>query len=85
MAIIDHMSLGVADVPAARDFYVICFPNSGSTVLAKGEGFAVFGRARGVPAAITLRWPRSKRRQWCTCRLRRAQPGSGHERPCRRP
>ncbi|KII15448.1 VOC family protein [Phaeobacter sp. S60] len=46
MTIIDHMSLGVADVPAAREFYLTLLSKLGINCLAEGEGFAAFGRAR---------------------------------------
>ncbi|MGB3177937.1 MAG: hypothetical protein WBA90_08680 [Albidovulum sp.] len=46
MTIIDHMSLGVADVPAAREFYLTLLSKLGINCLAEGEGFATFGRAR---------------------------------------
>ncbi|MEZ5913489.1 MAG: VOC family protein [Paracoccaceae bacterium] len=46
MTTIDHMSLGVADVPAAREFYVKLLSKLGINCLAEGEGFAAFGRAR---------------------------------------
>ncbi len=46
MAAIDHMSLGVADVPAAREFDGKLLSKLGINCLAEGEGFAAFGRAR---------------------------------------
>lgn len=46
MTIIDHMSLGVSDVPAARKFYETLFSELGISCLASGDGFAAFGRSR---------------------------------------
>lgn len=46
MTIIDHMSLGVADVPAAKELYLKLLSKLGINCLAEGEGFAAFGRAR---------------------------------------
>lgn len=46
MITIDHLSLGVADVPAARQFYGALLAPMGIRCLAEGEGFAAFGRAR---------------------------------------
>lgn len=46
MTIIDHMSLGVADVPAAKELYLTLPSKLGIKCLAEGEGFAAFGRAR---------------------------------------
>lgn len=44
MTIIDHLSLGVADVPTARLFYGRVLDSLGVRCLAEGEGFAAFGR-----------------------------------------
>ena len=46
MTIIDHLSLGVADVPAARVFYSRVLNILGISCLAEGDGFAAFGRDR---------------------------------------
>lgn len=46
MTMIDHMSLGVADVAAARAFYARLFAPLGMTCLAEGDTFAAFGRDR---------------------------------------
>lgn len=46
MTTIDHLSLGVADVPAARSFYESLLSTLDINCLAEGEGFAAFGRAR---------------------------------------
>ncbi|CAG1013466.1 MAG: VOC family protein [Rhizobiaceae bacterium] len=46
MTIIDHLSLGVADVPAAHVFYSRVLDTFGIRCLAEGEGFAAFGRDR---------------------------------------
>ena len=46
MTIIDHLSLGVADVPAARVFYSRVLDIFGVRCMAEGDGFAAFGRDR---------------------------------------
>ncbi len=46
MTTIDHLSLGVADVPAARAFYGRVLDVLGIRCLAEGDGFAAFGRDR---------------------------------------
>ncbi len=46
MTTIDHLSLGVADVPAARAFYGCVLEVLGIRCLAEGAGFAAFGRDR---------------------------------------
>jgi len=46
MTTIDHLSLGVPDVPAARSFYATLLSTLGINCLAEGEGFAAFGRTR---------------------------------------
>lgn len=46
MTTIDHLSLGVADVPAARAFYGRVLDILGIRCLAEGVGFAAFGRDR---------------------------------------
>lgn len=46
MTTIDHLSLGVADVPAARAFYARVLHVLGIRCLAEGDGFAAFGRDR---------------------------------------
>jgi catechol 2,3-dioxygenase-like lactoylglutathione lyase family enzyme len=46
MTTIDHLSLGVADVPAARAFYDRVLETLGIRCLASGDGFAAFGRDR---------------------------------------
>tara|TARA_R110000751_G_scaffold1714_2_gene6185 strand:- start:16012 stop:16401 length:390 start_codon:yes stop_codon:yes gene_type:complete len=43
---IDHLSLGVPHVPAARAFYSLVLDELGIRCLAEGEGFAAFGRDR---------------------------------------
>lgn len=43
---IDHLSLGVSDIPAARDFYGRVLEGFGVRCLAEGAGFAAFGRDR---------------------------------------
>jgi catechol 2,3-dioxygenase-like lactoylglutathione lyase family enzyme len=40
MTTIDHPSLGVPDVPAARSFYATLLSTLGVNCLAEGEGFA---------------------------------------------
>lgn len=46
MTTIDHLSLGVADVPAARAFYGRVLDALGIQCLAEGQGYAAFGRDR---------------------------------------
>ncbi|UWS81701.1 VOC family protein (plasmid) [Phaeobacter sp. G2] len=46
MTTIDDLSLGVADVPAARAFYGRVLDVLGIRCLAEGDGFAAFGRDR---------------------------------------
>lgn len=46
MTTIDHLSLGVADVPAARFFYIRVLDIFGIRCQAQGDGFAAFGRDR---------------------------------------
>ncbi|PWE29894.1 glyoxalase [Maritimibacter sp. 55A14] len=46
MTVIDHLSLGTADIATARDFYARMFEPLGITCLAEGDGFAAFGRDR---------------------------------------
>jgi catechol 2,3-dioxygenase-like lactoylglutathione lyase family enzyme len=43
MNIIDHLSVGVPDVKAARDFYDAVMGTIGSQALAATEGFAAYG------------------------------------------
>lgn len=44
MTMIDHLSLGVADIAAACGFYARLFEPLGIACLAAGDGFAAFGR-----------------------------------------
>lgn len=44
MTTIDHLSLGVVDVPAARALYGRFLEILGIRCLAEGQGFAAFGR-----------------------------------------
>lgn len=46
MTVIDHLSLGVSDIPAARVFYSRVLQPLGIVCLAEGAGFAAFGRDR---------------------------------------
>lgn len=46
MTVIDHLSLGTADIAAACGFYARLFEPLGVTCLATGDGFAAFGRDR---------------------------------------
>ncbi|MCV2888330.1 VOC family protein [Ruegeria aquimaris] len=46
MTTIDHLSLGVPDVPAAQKFYAGLLSTLGINCLASGDGFAAFGKAR---------------------------------------
>lgn len=46
MTTIDHLSLGVSDIPAARAFYGRVLEVLGIRCLAEGAGFAAFGRDR---------------------------------------
>ena len=46
MTTIDHLSLGVPDVPAAQEFYTGFLATLGINCLASGAGFAAFGRDR---------------------------------------
>jgi catechol 2,3-dioxygenase-like lactoylglutathione lyase family enzyme len=53
MTIIDHLSLGVADVPAAHAFYGRVLETLGIRCLASGDGFAAFGRDRAAFLLLT--------------------------------
>ncbi|WP_417728196.1 hypothetical protein [Roseovarius sp.] len=46
MTMIDHLSLGTADIAAARGFYARLFEPLGVTCLATGDGLAASGRER---------------------------------------
>ena len=46
MTTIDHLSLGVAIVPAARVFHSRVLDILGVRCMAEGDGFAAFGRDR---------------------------------------
>lgn len=53
MTTIDHLSLGVTDVPAARAFYGRVLDVLGVRCLSEGEGFAAFGRDRAAFLLLT--------------------------------
>lgn len=55
MPLIDHLSLGVPEISAARDFYDPTLAALGQTCRDAGEGYAVYGAQR-VEFLLLLPW-----------------------------